>query len=359
MNHFEIEPRDPLVIGDGRSIGPNTMTGSLEMPFPSQVAGLIRTRLGTLPDGRFASGRIEELLSQGLVGPVLKRLGPNGAFFVPAPADALHLAEETGPVIRRRLVPAELRSDEATDLPEGMLPVALTGDDLRKPHVGPRYWRWDHAEKWLTAPVDNQQQPHDLGLGSLEREERTHVALKSTRTAVQGALFRTDGIRYQRPEGGALESYALHVAWDGQGGKLPGVVSLGGERRLSVLSASSQSYPSVPKGLMDVLAEHRKARIWLFTPALFDGGYRPLSFGDGVTLRACAVGRAATVSGWDHARNGPKPSRRCAPAGSIYWVELGKDVNVKDWVSKHWFNNISSALQDRRDGFGLAVVGVW
>ncbi len=359
MNHFEIEPRDPLVIGDGRSIGPNTMTGSLEVPFPSQVAGLIRTRLGTLPDGRFASERIGELRNHSLLGPVLERIGPNGAFYVPAPADALHLTEEGKPVIRRRLLPAELRAEEATDLPDDLLPVALNGDDPRKPYPGPRYWRWDHAERWLTAPVDNQQQPKDLGIASLDREERTHVALKSTRTAVEGALFRTDGIRYQRREGEAIERYALHFGWDGKTEGITGVASLGGERRLSVLRPSARSYPAVPKGLVESLTASRRARIWLLTPALFDGGYRPATFGDGVTLRACAVGRAATVSGWDHASNTPKRSRRCAPAGSIYWVELGKDVNVKDWVSKHWFNNISSALQDRRDGFGLAVLGVW
>jgi len=40
-------------------------------------------------------------------------------------------------------------------------------------------------------------------------------------------------------------------------------------------------------------------------------------------------------------------------------LELDASVkDVKAWVEAHWFKNISSNDQDRRDGFGLAVVGV-
>ena len=360
--YYDVEPRDPAVLGDGRSIGVNTATRSLDMPFPSTLAGLVRTRLGSGTSGIFDAKLIDRLLNQSLRGPLLSRVEPTPEIFVPAPADAVFFRQEGSEVlIRRRLRPTELGVAEFTDL-EGLTPLMLELAEKAKAAAGPKYWTWAHFMKWLSTPEEGPV-PRGFGLDGLVHEERVHVAVNSElRTVVDGALFQTDGVRYTRwsesSTGRTLERLALRFHWDGDA--IPeGPVVLGGERRLSAIRGTTDTFPSAPKELVEQVTRTRRLRLFLLTPAHFDSGYRPRQF-DGAHLVSCAVGRPAVVSGWDHANGGPKPTRRCAPAGSVYWLELDDVVtNVADWVSRHWFQNVSTAEQDRRDGFGLAVVGGW
>jgi CRISPR-associated protein Cmr3 len=66
------------------------------------------------------------------------------------------------------------------------------------------------------------------------------------------------------------------------------------------------------------------------------------------------------VSGWSFEKEtrGPKHSRRAAPAGSVYWLDLHDGVRAEDLVREVWMNCVSDDEQDRLDGFGVAVVGV-
>ena len=77
---------------------------------------------------------------------------------------------------------------------------------------------------------------------------------------------------------------------------------------------------------------------------------------------AAVVGRPVAVSGWNLKEGKPKPSRRAVPAGSVYFVrfpEAWGEGEVRDWAGKVWFQNLSEEEQDRRDGFGLAALGLW
>lgn len=73
---------------------------------------------------------------------------------------------------------------------------------------------------------------------------------------------------------------------------------------------------------------------------------------------ASVVGRPEVVSGWDFDKRGPKPTRRMAPAGSVYWVKVDPTVDAKTWAKSIWMQSVSDEPQDKHDGFGLAVVGV-
>ena len=100
-----------------------------------------------------------------------------------------------------------------------------------------------------------------------------------------------------------------------------------------------------------------RARVVLLTPALFAEGAVPQQI-RGAQVVAAAVGRPQPISGWDMAARGPKPTRRMAPAGSVYWVDLtGQDP--AEWARRVHLKGICSDEQDSRDGFGLAAVGVW
>jgi CRISPR-associated protein Cmr3 len=103
-------------------------------------------------------------------------------------------------------------------------------------------------------------------------------------------------------------------------------------------------------------SEGSRLRVVLLTPAIFHNGSAPDKI-LGARVVASAVGRPEVSSGWDYKRKRPKSSRRMASARSVYWVDLG-DVPKRDWIERAWMQNISDDEQERRDGFGLAVVGV-
>ena len=94
-----------------------------------------------------------------------------------------------------------------------------------------------------------------------------------------------------------------------------------------------------------------------------DAGHAFTLAGLRAKLVAAAVGRPVTVSGWDLIENIPKPSRRLVPAGSVYFVELQGEPDlgaVRQWVGALWLQPwASQPEQDRRDGFGLILVGAW
>ncbi len=70
--------------------------------------------------------------------------------------------------------------------------------------------------------------------------------------------------------------------------------------------------------------------------------------------------RAQVVSGWDFEKSSPKPTRRLMPVGSVFFLKLqGDKVSIGEWVDALWMQTISDQDVDRRDGFGLAVLGTW
>jgi CRISPR-associated protein Cmr3 len=112
----------------------------------------------------------------------------------------------------------------------------------------------------------------------------------------------------------------------------------------------------------------RRARLLLLTPAIFENGYLPGWSGGSwplggdveATVRAAAVPRPAILSGWNLETGRPKPTRRLAAAGSVYFLELqGTDEAIHQWCDAAWLGCVSDDEQDRRDGFGLAALGTW
>jgi CRISPR-associated protein Cmr3 len=67
-------------------------------------------------------------------------------------------------------------------------------------------------------------------------------------------------------------------------------------------------------------------------------------------LKAAASGSPLAVSGWDIARNGPKPTRFAVPAGSVYYV---KNVSLPIHAS------LCGDEEDVAQGWGYALQGVW
>ncbi|HEX3555843.1 MAG TPA: type III-B CRISPR module-associated protein Cmr3 [Thermoanaerobaculia bacterium] len=395
MSVWLIEPLDPLIARDGRpaAVGRFTTTG---FPYPSMVAGAVRTRMGS-ENGAFTleGDALKELTKKVHVrGPLLAELSPDDGtvdqWLAPAPRDAVFL-EEKGVIARRCLAPRPLDAGQSLDslVEKGLLPLGFQGDSVhgKPPKDIPSFWSWCTFASWLSAPKDQTGVDlSSLGTKPLPVETRVHLALQSgERVGIDGMLFQTSGLRFLQEGKTRLAPRRFALSLQCQGATVAGrslelheqTAPLGGERRLARWSPASENWPEMPGNMKETIVATRHARLILLTPAMFKNGSLPawndqdwpLGGPIKAKVRAAAVPRPEVVSGWDLAAdNGPdkpkgrpKPTRRLAAAGSVYFLDLegGTVQDVERWCEDTWLACVSDDEQSRRDGFGLAVLGVW
>lgn len=389
MELWIIEPYDPLIVRDGRPFGPDpgARARSLDFPFPSTVAGGLRTRAGQSKNGYFDAGRIPVVKQVGLRGPLLVELDDHDIrnWLAPAPGDALLLREHDQATVYRHWLQPLATNGDFSDLPDGLAyPVGLVQPDLKKSYKdAPHYWYWDRLVAWLANPPGAPEivDAAALGHNGPGKDWRVHVAIASdSLTGIDGALFATSGLEFwQQPSSTQKRlSQVRRLALAAEAANLDdltiaaGFAPLGGERRTMRWQRSKTAMPSMPEGLAEAIAQTGDCRLILLTPACFDEGWRPSwllqpRHGVAPTLQAAVVGKPQTVSGWDFEKKpgkdeqaGPKPTRRLVPAGSVYFLQLGKDAaSIRQWVEAMWLANVSDVEEDRLTGFGLAAIGVW
>jgi CRISPR-associated protein Cmr3 len=383
---LQITARDPIVARDGRPFGAgqgNRMRG-LGWPLPSVVAGSFRTALVKAhPDLDFAGDMPQRLMAIEVAG-VFPASGQE--LYLPAPNDCVWNGE-TGEIHAAKAFSFD---QGGCDFPiNGLRPVVYSDDPTKsdfKPKPVPAWWPFGKLADWLLGkPVSFDAKFLNAGV----QETRDHVCLDAeTGAAAEGQIFATAGLnvthlpRYgvakSRPFQERFAEIALsarvttaekafdHVktlnAWH----------PLGGERRLVHWqrndAAELWTYSEAVKAALESAT---KIRMVLVTPAIFDHGWRPdwldgknltgKPIGDGPTLRLVGVSniRWKAVSGWSLAPpRGPKPIRRMVPAGSVYFFEKVEGEG-RTLATSGWLRPVSDAMQDRNDGFGLAVWGTW
>ncbi|HBW50502.1 MAG TPA: CRISPR-associated protein Cmr3 [Herpetosiphon sp.] len=401
-----IEPRDPLIVRDGRPFNntPGARAYTQSFPPPSVLAGVIRSQTAyasklqftrNSDDNRHQGNKLQPIQ---IYGPVLvELLEPNEAnaeaeFLCPAPADALLFEPESKIEDKpsesvpwlRRLIPIQAPAKLVSDFNELGL-VGLVEPDPRKPaKEQPHFWYWKRFLQWLQDPaglIDQTQtaavqKSTDLGIQGLPIDQRTHVEIKpDSQQAEDGRLFQTRGLSFTQANDQRLAEarrLALYVHADyrdttGLTIPQPSIAPLGGERRLARWEPTERQLPACDQAILDAIVKANACRVILLTPAMFAKGYRPTwLFEDprGVQpkLAAIAIKRAQGISGWDLAIHKPKPTRRLAPAGTVFFLTFPEKENsaaIEAWVRNYWMHCISDAEQDRRDGFGLAVLGAW
>lgn len=386
MTIWIIEPRDPLIVRDGRPFGPDpgARAATLPFPFPSTVAGGLRGLAGRTPAQTFDVTLKNAVLTRVHVrGPLLVELGDQGEtyWFAPAPADAsIHQTElyheKCGTLVR--FIPAKLAGAYA-DTAESLL-VQAGKPDIHKAHpLAPQFWRWEHFEQWLTGEQAQAKDIMNQGVRALEHSARMHVKITpETQTAEEGFLFQTRGLEFATKDrrrlalAAAVEvkpnEPALFTSFSG------GIAPLGGERRLMRWEqCTTRTLPTAPAGLCKQIGTQHACRIILLTPAHFAAGFKPdistLAPGLHPELMAAAVPRAQVVSGWDMLHendNGtigaPKPTRRLAPAGAVYFIRFADTDDaqaIEAWAANLWMTCISEDSRSKRDGFGLVALGLW
>lgn len=373
MSLWLIVPRDPLIFRDGKPFTstPGERSKSLAFPYPGTLAGAVRTLAGTDAKKGFDKSRIEELKQISMRGPALVELTSDGQisnWFFPAPADALFVEDkDSRQVSRHALAPLNPPKDSMTNLegPALVGPAALVKD---KPYSGaPSYWHWSKMQAWLEQTADGVIEPETLGLSNLVREHRTHVSIDpAIQASREGALFQTSSMEFVRAELNddkrVKDAHPLALAIETDALLKEGTDYLGGERRVVRWQRTRESLPKCPDKVKEKIIEQKHCRLILATPAYFEEGYLPLRLERdfNVKVKAVALSRYQTISGWDYEKGAPKPTRRLVPAGSVFFLELeGTPAEAEKFADKVWLNAISDDEQSRRDGFGLALLGAW
>lgn len=364
MKTWMLDAIDPLFFGDGRPVAQGVAHGRL-LPPPQVLAGLARTRQGQDATGAWIGDptTARQIAVQGPFPALLDKNGAVREWLFLRPSDALETEKGL-----QRLVPLDFGTrDLRTNAPSAngapLAPVGSSQADPSKPISANPLWRWSEYESWLARPDVAMPRP---GVPAPPIEARTHVAIDpDTQQAKDGLLFSTRGRRLLvaiTPD----EICPIGLGLRTDAAVNEGVAPAGGERRLvRWRRAEGVPLPSVPKPVLDSAADG-SVRVILATPGLFRGGWRPEVLFDaptGSVLVAACVGRPEVISGWDlAARPGgqARPTRRCAPAGSVYFLRLGgTPAERRAWATAAWLASKADLPDDRIDGFATLLLGVW
>lgn len=415
--YLSITPHDPIIARDGRPFGKDQgiRMRSLNWPYPSVLAGSLRTMLGKM-NGGFSDKVVEKLLEIDIAGPLPMK---DAQLYLPIPKDVL-AREMVDKLLAIPLRPADLKTGEGCDLPRsGLVPAMLpeAEDDDFKPKKLPAFWSMRKMIAWLSNPSGlnfslcqdlKPYEEEDIEAGNgdelkkkecwkddpdfLEapkKDERIHTginAITGVAAVEEGLLFMSVGIDFSTTEKADGILLSARIKSDGVFEEtisdLNEIHPIGGERRLArwARSVSSNGWDCDNK-LESLLSKSQKIRMVLATPAIFLNGWlpgwlkdvngylegTPPEASDELKLRlvSACIDRWKPISGWsaEAKSRGPKEIRRLVPAGSVYFFEV-RQGNAGELAKNHWLRSVCDDVQgdkdrNRKDGFGLAVWGIW
>ncbi|MDW8305414.1 MAG: type III-B CRISPR module-associated protein Cmr3 [Acidobacteriota bacterium] len=378
-----IEPRDSLIVRDGKpfGLGAGNRADSIQFPFPSTLIGAIRTRVGLEKiggdRGKFNGALSDEVQREiSIKGPFLVEVRDTEVdLLVFSPSDCVVFEVEDNSVNGELipLLPLEKDKSYVTDLQEELHLCGLVRFEKAKPHRrAPRFWFWQKFEDWLKEAKVTTENLNSLGIFGLEKDRRIHVAIDyKKRAAREGMLFETRGLEFISVSSSNQAKFkryaiALQVDYGNFSERLVETIApLGGERRLAYWQKVNLDLPCIPPEIKQKIVSEKHCRLILLTPAVFEDGFLPKWLLENVTelkieIKAVALNRYQVISGWDFKKGKPKPTRRLCPAGTTFFLKLeGGEDSIEKWIDKVWFSNVSDDEQDRKDGFGLAALGVW
>jgi CRISPR-associated protein Cmr3 len=372
INTYLIEPLAPLIIRSGRPFDDQAGADAACFPPPSTLAGALRTAHAEATGTPLGPS----LAKIPVVGPLPVNLDETGkiiSLLVPKPADALYFFDAKKSTTLVRAVPTPISDGEGMDLPNGLLPVQLASAVTGKPAGGPRWWAWDDLTAFRRGATPALKDIKARGWEPPEDDMRTHVAIeRASQASEKGKLFQTAGLVFlpKPQQQSRLPDGRIGLIGGIEGQICDGVVTLGGERRLSAIASAPKSiWPDMPSTLAEAVRQTGGLCVTLLTPALFAGGWRPNWLDDTLVgsppgcaglelrLRAAALERWQPHSGWDLAQRQARAGRKLIPAGAVYWFEV--EEASEEALRSLWLSPVSDHEQDRRDGFGLALLHAW
>ena len=413
--YIELEAHDPIVARDSRPFGVGQRMKSLDWPYPSVLAGSMRTMLGKMNGGFLGKGPgtlVEDLLRICIDGPFPLK---DGQLYFPIPKDIL-AKKDGNELVAVPLRPVVPEKCSGCDFPIfGLLPAMIPEsiDDDFKPERLSAFWSRKKLTEWLVDPnginfalcrvskEDNDGQDGGCNgkkkkecwecdpdfLDAPEKDIRIHAGIDSDSGAAEdGLLFMSIGLDLASKSHGLSVLLSARIRLEDNSVSCKQISTLneihpfGGERRLVHWSRADEPVgwrcpPEIPSKLEEL--NTGKIRMVLATPAIFSKGWLP-GWLDSETLEgipprlkddekfnlkliSACTDRWRPISGWsvEAKSRGPKAIRRMVPAGSVYFFEAKNKEAASDLAESHWLESVCDVEQDRKDGFGLAIWGVW
>ena len=391
--HF-VEPLDVLFLRGNKLFGDAGSFGeSLVPPWPSVAAGAYRSALlahKAVDLGAFARSEIDdtEIGTPRRPGPFtvaafrLARRDGGGRVeaLYPVPADLVISKADDGLTLRA-LNPTTLNPAIASAYPLPLLPV-LAERERAKPTSG----LWLSEAGWRAYLKGRVPEPAQLvANGDLWAfDARVGVGLDpDQRRAADGKLFTVQAVALRRREHKRTseEEPVFDVGFVAQieGATLPKrlALRLGGDGRAAL---STEIVVEEQKPDYGAIARAGRCRLVLTSPGIFAQGWLPTGIEqsgegeprfdlDGVKGRlvSAAVPRAEIVSGfdlaaWSQGKGGPKPARRVAPAGSVYWLDqLEATPEALQKLSERglWTDADYATDTRRGEGFNRVALAAW
>ncbi len=371
-----LEPTESLLFRTGRSFdaGESSFAETLFPPTPETLQGAIRATIAAYWD---PTKSLEEVFLEPRLTDLIGSRGAGyGRFRITGMALGRRKADQT--IERIFKAPAHLLSIGENRIllkPQLKEAIHLMSSDLTRAKyylspVSKGEGKREAFEDWLTESGLEKVLRSDLQLTAQEivreeemyrRESRLGIGMDNARkTTMDGYLYQTQVIRMQ-PDYGFVIDIRLRKSVIGQDAPylgsfldeeqtrkelhfLPesGWVILGGERR----TARFEVLPTPTGGIEQ---KRHGNLLYLATPAASDGGWLPGAFSTAPIT--AAISRYQPIGGWEldprNAGGSNKTSRRCVPAGSIYFFEQAVDVTQP--LTDHGMEI----------GYGIAYAGEW
>lgn len=279
---------------------------------------------------------------------------------LPLPADVVVTGDTNVPQIHR-LLPQTLPAGVQTSSPSTLLPVLRT-DTTSKALSG--YWLnasgWrDYSEgkvlnaSHLVSSADLVARRQSVGIGM----DALHRRVKTGQLYTAERLELTNGTGYwarlhHLPEP-LKESTLLRLGGDGHAARV------------------SEGHVQLPTLSAEVINHHKRFAVVLWSPALFTVGHVPNCIDNAglwqhdafsARLVCCALPRPQVISGWDLARQQPKPARQFVPAGAVYWFDQfngDPDALIALATNGVWLDDIAIAEQRLVEGFNRFQLVAW
>ena len=364
---LRLDPLDSLFFRDGRPFdSSNRVAGGL--PTPQTLAGAIRTALLARTGFDFSGFARRRKDDSAKFRAALEASGPAEClpiFHAQFHGPWLALADgETGSVSPLLPMPETLKRAKAggwsvaepiAALPgwesrHGLLPLWRTAQ--ADPKADAEWITLDGIKKFVAGKVNDFTDADCVGRNQLTAaDHRIGIEIdRDTLTSADGQLYAISLLALRPRQNGQPEVclYAeLHIP-EKVASHLDGaLVPFGGEGKyVRVTKVREQNWPRY-----NHQAQH--SMWYLATPTFFPPTDRPLPKPGG-KLIAAASGGGVPVSGWDVARNGPRPTRFAVPAGAVYFVD--GEANPNQFLNT---DNEGESNDLRQEGWGFALPGHW
>jgi CRISPR-associated protein Cmr3 len=282
------------------------------------------------------------------------------------PADLVASEDSNGSLVVHRISPLTLPAGSGVASSSPFQQLGVLASPARGKAVS---GLWLDEAGWQTYLAGRIPSPAQLvasdRLWSID--PRVGIGLDAgRRSAAEGRLFTVQAVAF-RPGVGFLAGV--------RGAEPPstGVARLGGDGRSAAISPVEWARPHTD---LDGIVRAGRCRLVLTSPGIFDKGWLPPGAVEdsgqvvrlelaGVRARivCAAVPRAEVVSGWDLALAQPKPARRVAPPGTVYWLdELEATAGgLRDLLEAGLWNHASEEEASRRraEGFNRFAIAVY